>query len=747
MTTTTPETIAIGVEPLRRPSSRLRFAVAFLIGLMLALAVGVGAMYAYDQQYLGRVLPGVSAGAVDLSGLDPTTAADRLRAEYASLSEGEVVLIGPEGEHSIPFESFGRRVDVDAMVADAMAIGRDGNPVERVIADARTALRGATIEPRVTYDPDALAAQISDYAASLAKRPKNAAVVRPEEGAFQLVPGAAGREADATVPISTTLAAIGDLDAPARIEVPVPVSAVLPAVTTIEAHLAQSQAERIAARLYLDIDGVKGDKPYISATKLRTWVKFTATADGGLVPSIDTTELAATVKKLAKKIDKPAVNASFKTNGGKITGVTPSKAGYKLDQDATVSKIETMLASRAAGAATATVEPSLKVTNPVLTTAEAKAARPKMRKISSWTTYFPITEKNGFGANIWIPARLIDGYVVAPRATFDFWDAVGPVTRARGYRQGGAIINGRTEPQGALAGGICSCSTTLFNAALRAGYEMGARRNHYYYIDRYPLGLDATVFISGSGVQADDVVHQRHQLPGPHPRLPDPGRQRGLRQVRDLQRADRPEGLVQPADREERPPRDRHDPAHVVAAAGPVEAHRVPGRRQAGLGDAHGPRSQGQRDPQGSVLLQLPAHHGRHPGRTRRRLTDPSRAEPRHGARYGIVSTSNRGARAPWSDDTTSASPDVGRRTKPYAPSPSTTDVTSNSAHVPATRAPTSSTAVPVGPGLVRHVMVLPDQAVVVGRTRGPSRVVLVTQRRITARSTFPVTVVTRNRR
>ncbi|OGO51026.1 MAG: hypothetical protein A2Z32_06150 [Chloroflexi bacterium RBG_16_69_14] len=29
---------------------------------------------------------------------------------------------------------------------------------------------------------------------------------------------------------------------------------------------------------------------------------------------------------------------------------------------------------------------------------------------------------------------------------------------------------------------------------------MGARRNHYYYIDRYPLGLDATVAISGSSV-------------------------------------------------------------------------------------------------------------------------------------------------------------------------------------------------------------------------------------------------------
>lgn len=28
---------------------------------------------------------------------------------------------------------------------------------------------------------------------------------------------------------------------------------------------------------------------------------------------------------------------------------------------------------------------------------------------------------------------------------------------------------------------------------------MGTRRNHCYYIDRYPLGLDATVFISGGG--------------------------------------------------------------------------------------------------------------------------------------------------------------------------------------------------------------------------------------------------------
>ena len=209
--------------------------------------------------------------------------------------------------------------------------------------------------------------------------------------------------------------------------------------------------------------------------------------------------LTASLTTLASQVEIKGRNASFKISGGKITGVIPGTNGRALDIEATATRVGDLIEARAAGAPDAPVEPALSVTAPNLTTEEAQAVASKMKKISTWTTYFPITEKNGFGNNIWIPALDIDGYVVGPGEKFDFWNAVGPVTRDRGYRDGGAIINGKTEPQGALAGGICSCSTTLFNAALRAGFEMGARRNHYYYIDRYPLGLDATVFKSGSG--------------------------------------------------------------------------------------------------------------------------------------------------------------------------------------------------------------------------------------------------------
>ena len=86
---------------------------------------------------------------------------------------------------------------------------------------------------------------------------------------------------------------------------------------------------------------------------------------------------------------------------------------------------------------------------------------------------------------------------------------------------------------------------------------MGARRNHYYYIDRYPLGLDATVFISASGsVQTMSwtndtdypVLIRGYKIRNGHPRL---------REVRAVQRPERPEGR----DRQRRSSRTSSPPA------------------------------------------------------------------------------------------------------------------------------------------------------------------------------------------
>ena len=482
-------------EP-HRPSARLSFGIAFLLGLVAALLIGVGALYAYDRQFTGRILPGVHVGTVDLSGLDAGQARAALEAGYGSLADGKLVLTGAAGDHAISYADVGRRPDIDAMLDEAIGVGHGGSPVERVVADARTVVRGVYLLPKVTFDADKLSAAITTVTDGLRVDPKDASVEVTSGGQFKVVAGQAGASADPSPAISAFVTALGEVNAPAELRADLRVSTVEPRITTEQATRAKQLADQITAAIVLVVGE---DRLTITSDELRTWVTFATAADGTYGPILDPAPLTKVIEAFAPKVDRDPVDATFTVTDGKILGIVPSKDGYKLDVAATVAQVQALLEGRAAGFAATQIIPTLTVTPPALSTAQAEAAAPQMTLISSWKTYFPISDRNGFGANIWIPALAIDGTIVAPHATFDFWDAIGPVTREKGYKDGGAIINGKTEPQGALAGGICSCSTTLFNAALRGGFQMNARRNHFYYIDRYPLGLDATVFISASG--------------------------------------------------------------------------------------------------------------------------------------------------------------------------------------------------------------------------------------------------------
>ena len=483
----------------RRRSARLRFVVAFVVGLVAVLVIGAGAIYAYDQQYANRVLPGVRVGTVDLSGLDRAAATERVAAAFASASEGAIVIRSSVSTLRLPYADFGRRADVEAMVDAALAIGHDGSVVDRALAEARTALRGATIEPRLTYDSGRLLTGLQTRLATLERAPQSATVA-VSGSAYATTPAVVGRSVDLTAVVQAVKADLDRPDAPAELTVDAQVTQVAPAIDDAAAAAATAAANRMAAA---DLKLTAGTSSWpIKAATIRTWISFGPTASGAFGPIVDDARVQATLKGLAKQVNQGPVNASFLVaKSGKVVGVTASSNGRALDVPGTSALVETALATRAANGAAAPVAAALSVTTPKLTTDAARKAAPLMTRISSWTTWFPIGDHNFFGANIWIPALLINGTVVGPGEKFDFWNTVGPVNNARGFGPGGAIVNGHTDPTGAIGGGICSTSTTLFNAALRAGLKMDARTNHYYYIDRYPLGLDATVFISSGGVK------------------------------------------------------------------------------------------------------------------------------------------------------------------------------------------------------------------------------------------------------
>jgi vancomycin resistance protein YoaR len=124
-----------------------------------------------------------------------------------------------------------------------------------------------------------------------------------------------------------------------------------------------------------------------------------------------------------------------------------------------------------------------------------------MKVISKYSVFYWVIVNNHWGGNIEAPATKIDGTVVPPGATFDFWKVVGDLRKLPGTGPGNAIEGGKITVTGAFGGGICTTSTTLFNAAFRAGMVPLARKNHNEYITRYPAGLDATVWIVGKTKQ------------------------------------------------------------------------------------------------------------------------------------------------------------------------------------------------------------------------------------------------------
>lgn len=468
----------------------------FVVTVVAVPALIVGGVAAVAATYGGQALPGTRVAGVETAGLDRAAAEGALRDALPSLSAGELtLLVGDEGR-TIPYAEFGRDYDIDAMLDEALAAGRGANLLESTLAFLRTALHGTSIPARTTFDQAALERLVNGAATELVRQPSEASVQLSPAGAFEVTPSVSGRRIDLQTAYAAVASALRSLNAgDARLQLTA--EDLEPAITTEVAEAAAEQATVMTAG---DLTLTAGEDEFaIPAARLRGWVSFAETASGGYEAQLVAERIEAEVAALTESIDRPAQDAGYVIDGALIA-VSPGVEGRELEVAASVERITDALSAMRVEDRAPSVQLSIATTLPALTTEEAQAAIPQMQVISSWTTYFTPNPGDFWGENIAVPTRYLDGYVVAPGEWFEFWSAVGPVTPERGYGPGGAIINGRSVPTGALGGGICSTSTTLFNAALRAGLEIGDRTNHFYYIPRYPTGLDATVAIADGAV-------------------------------------------------------------------------------------------------------------------------------------------------------------------------------------------------------------------------------------------------------
>jgi vancomycin resistance protein YoaR len=181
--------------------------------------------------------------------------------------------------------------------------------------------------------------------------------------------------------------------------------------------------------------------------------------------------------------EKPK-DATFRIVDGKPV-LVPAKTGLTFDPADVTGPFLDLVAKTGAER---TLAVKSVTAQPEVTTDAAKGLGIN-QQVSTFTTNFPYAEYRN--QNLSRAAELVNGTLLEPGDTFSLNDTVGERTATNGFTKGFIISDGVFKED--LGGGVSQVATTTFNAAFFAGLEDVEHKPHSFYIDRYPVGREATV--------------------------------------------------------------------------------------------------------------------------------------------------------------------------------------------------------------------------------------------------------------
>ena len=440
-------------------------------GVLAFLVVATGVFFAGSVH---RIPAGAEISGVKVAGLDPEQAAERLRARFARMARVPVVFTSGGEEFALRPRSLDARVDWRGAAEEARARGEWPLPFRGL---KRVAIRlfgtevqptAEVYEPRLDFEVERMANALDRPGrnASIVLRGLTPSIVRHEEG----------RTLDRRATEDLVVRAFARFE---REPLALPVRIGPPAVTAADLEPVLEQVRTALADPVRF--GWKDAHWMVHPTELATLIRLPADGRRGL--EIGGPAAERYFGLLSRAVDRKPRSAQFAIRGERVS-VVPSASGRKLD----VAASGKALLAAALSPTDRNAELVVSSVDPELTT--EKARRMKVTSVlASYTTAYSGSYDRI--RNLRLAAGLLDGTTLAPGATFSFNEVVGPRTQKRGFRKAPAIMDGVYEAQ--FGGGVSQVATTIFNAAWEAGLELTQRTAHSLYIDRYPLGRDATV--------------------------------------------------------------------------------------------------------------------------------------------------------------------------------------------------------------------------------------------------------------
>jgi vancomycin resistance protein YoaR len=120
----------------------------------------------------------------------------------------------------------------------------------------------------------------------------------------------------------------------------------------------------------------------------------------------------------------------------------------------------------------------------------APEKKPLPKALSSYQT--PLLNRNADRVNnIRLAMKKINDYKLKSGEVFSFNDIVGKRDAEGGFKMAAIIVNGEYGED--MGGGVCQLSSTIYNAADKAGMEIIERHSHSKEVKYVPVGRDAAV--------------------------------------------------------------------------------------------------------------------------------------------------------------------------------------------------------------------------------------------------------------
>jgi vancomycin resistance protein YoaR len=458
--------------PHRLPQARRRWPIAVAVGaVVVVLAGGYLLLHQYSSAHVAR---GTTVEGVAIGGLTPAAAERELVERLGPVAAAPLEVTVESHAATVAPAEAGLRFDAPATVAAALG-NRSADPFSLV----RSFFGSRQVSPVVAVDEPKLAATVAQLATKVDGR--------AQDGSISFAGGKVSvTEPRAGVALDQKLAATrlsSSLFVPSR-KVTLTAGPAQPRVTSAEVSRAVESFAKPAMSGPVQVK--VGEKSFaVTPAELASALTMPADGKGTLTPRLDGTKLQAGLKERLASVAVAPVDATVRLSGGKPV-VVPAKVGHTVSPDALSAAVLAVLpkSGEQRVAVVRTVPKQPKVTTAAVQKLGIKEV------VGEFTTRYPHAAYRNI--NLGRAAELINGTLLMPGDTFSLNKVVGKRTRARGFVDGFVIEGGRLRE--GVGGGVSQMATTSYNAGFFAGFEDVEHHQHHFYISRYPVGREATVY-------------------------------------------------------------------------------------------------------------------------------------------------------------------------------------------------------------------------------------------------------------